>query len=582
MDAPDIFNAPERLCETARYRDLARLDAYFRGNQYDGRADWYTGETGNGERVPLRERKPCIIYPLPRAAVNEVVRFAIGEGRFPTLEVEDLEPEEALREDLAVSEEDAASLTAFIASLVRCSHLKSSARQMMRRGLACKTAPVILAIRRGQFVLDLPRPQDCFPTFRDGDPTADVERMVWCYPFPKEVEEAGQIVSKIHYFRRDITGQGFIVYRDALAEYGKGIKWEVDAEATAKAQHNFGFCPVVWIRNLPESHCGDIDGVGPYDGLEDEFDALNFALSQQHRGINYFGTPQAYETDVADDERPAATVRTARPVRELDPAKSGPFGVNPKKARALAPDEIWSYSGPAKLGVLETSGKAFEVASKHIMSVRARIMEALSVILIDPETAMQRDLAGIALQRLYAPMFAFVDELREHWWEHGFAKILSMMLRCVAVRGGEGLLIPGAVKVAPMLKRYMVDTTEGPLWMPPSITPTWGDYMSPSPADVKIAVETADKAKAGGLVTGETATAYVAPYFGVDDPEKEAEDAEDDAEEAAHKALAEAGKTANEKAKTTPPNEQEPREDSAGQDPAEVETPPPSGRGATA
>ena len=139
-----------------------------------------------GVKVIVAE-KEADIYPLPRAAVNEVVRFAIGEGRFPTLEVEDVEPEEALREDLAVSEEDAASLTAFIASLVRCSHLKSSARQMMRRGLACKTAPVILAIRRGQFVLDLPRPQDCFPTFRDGDPTADVERMVWCYPFPKEV-----------------------------------------------------------------------------------------------------------------------------------------------------------------------------------------------------------------------------------------------------------------------------------------------------------------------------------------------------------------------------------------------------------
>jgi hypothetical protein len=580
LDAPDIFNAPERLCETARYREIARLDAYFRGNQYDGRADWYTGETGNGERVPLRERKPCIIYPLPKAATNEAVRFAIGEGRFPTLAVEDVDADDAVRPELTVSEAEAEQLTKLVGDLARTSHLKSAALQMMRSGLSCKTAPVVLGIRRGEIALTLPRPQDCFPAFRDGDPSAEVERMVWCYPFPKEVQEGKTIMQRMHYFRRDFTATECIVYRDAeAAQFGATIQWVVDEEATAKARHNFGFCPVVWIRNLPESHCSDIDGTGLYAGLEDEFDALNFALSQQHRGINYFGTPQAYETNVAEGEQPAAVVRTAKP-RGEDPVKGGAFGVNPKKARALAPDEIWSYSGEAHLGILETSGKAFEVSGKHIMSVRARILEALSVMLLDPETAMQKDLAGVAIQRLYAPMFAFVDELREHWWEHGFAKVLSMMLRIVAVTKGERLLIPGAMKAAPILQRFMVDTTEGPLWIPPTITPTWGDYMSPSPEDIKTAVETAVMGKDGGVFTGKTATAYVAPYVGVADPDQEAEDAEAEGAESAHAALETAVKAVADKQE--PESDAEPEADQPGGDSEPVETAAPSKRGVEA
>ena len=47
----------------------------------------------------------------------------------------------------------------------------------------------------------------------------------------------------------------------------------------------------------------------PVDML-DEFDALNFSLSQRHRGIRYFVTPQAYETNVDENEMPTDVGRS--------------------------------------------------------------------------------------------------------------------------------------------------------------------------------------------------------------------------------------------------------------------------------
>jgi len=561
LQAPDFFTHPERIPQTERYRRLARLDAYYRGTQCDGLPDWYEGLNADQEEVPLRLRKPCIIYPLPKAAVNQAVRFSVGEGRFPDLEVEDVEPDEAIEPRLAVSEDDAATLTAFVSRLVEQSCLKSTARTLMRHGLAVSSAPAVIAIRRGRFAIDTPRAQDCQVEFHDDDPDGDVARMVWCYQFDKQVTEQGRIVQRPHFFRRDYTATETIVYRDAPVEMGKPIEWIVDAEATAKTRHDYGFCPVVWIRNMPESHCSDIDGTSLYGGMFEEFDALNFALSQQHRGINYFGTPQAYETNVGEDEQPATVLRPGRPTRGEDPVKGGAFGVNPKPTRRKAPDEIWSYKGDATVDVLETSGKAFDVAEKHAKNVRARVLEAINVVLLDPETAMQKDLSGVAIQRVYASFLALVDEMREHWWEHGFAKILGLMMRIVAVTSGKGLLLAGAVKSASILKRFMVDTEVGPMWIAPTITPSWGDYFSPSPEDTKAAVEATVAAKDGHLITPQTATKYVAPYFGVDDAEAEAEEAEAESLTAAEDALA----TEEAKAKAMTP---EPEADPA---PANVE-----------
>lgn len=552
MPAPDyeeidLFAYPERICELGRYRALDRLDAYYRGTQYDGRPDWWTGLDASGEQVPLRERKPCVIYPLPKAAVNQATRFTFGEGRFPAIKAEPVEPEDALSPEMALSEDEAEALTKFVSEICRQLRLKSAALGMMRDGLSRGTCCVVLGLRKGKFVLDRPDAKDCHVEFVDGDPRGEVERLVWCYRFDKPVKlKDGSFVTKTFYFRRDITRERFVVYRDAEPPEipGTPVRWEEDEDASV--DHGLGFCPVVWIRNAP-GECAAVDGTSLYRDLEDEFDALNFALSQRHRGVHFFGTPQAYETGVGEDEKPGIVGRTSRPPKEVEGdayAKGNREKHRMGPARMYRPDMIWSFKGPAQLGILETSGRAFEVATKHVADIRSRILEAIDVVLLDPTTvAGKGEISAKALQILFYPLLALVDELRELWWEDGIERILSMCLRMVAVRarraaeGEERLLLVGVDRVAPILERCFLDTPGGRMWIPPRLTPAWGDYFSPSNSDVKEAVDAADAAKQAGLIKPETASRHVAAYFGVHDVEAEAEDANADALHAAKKRL---------------------------------------------
>jgi hypothetical protein len=513
--APDYFAEPERIAATRRSQEIARLRRYYDGSQYDGRPDFFTGLAPNGEEVPLRERKPCIIYPLPKAACNQATRFTFGEGRFPQIAVQETDSDDATT---AVSYEEAKLLTTFIGHVVEGAHLKSAMRRLLRIGLSQRSAVAVLGVRRGRLTVDMPRPQDCWPEFREGDPEGDVVRMVWCYSFDKEVKRGDAIVTEKHLFRRDFTETEVVAYQDAVLVPGKAVEWARDEERTKP--HNFGFCPVIWIRNLPAEDCQDVDGVSLYDGLEDEFDALNFALSQRHRGIVYFGSPQAYEVGVGEDENPGATVRTERPAKASTDARAAkdPYRkASAGPARAKGPDRIWSYKSPdAEPGIIETTGAAFEVASKHVLDVRARILEAIDVVLLDPMTvAGKGELSAKALAMMYAPLLALVDELRDCWWSTGLARILGMALRVVMALEGRGILLPQARAVAQLCKRFLVEFDGGVrLWVPPQMLPSWGSYFSPTNSEVGELVTATAAAKEAGLIGEATAKRNVAPYFG--------------------------------------------------------------------
>lgn len=552
LAAPDFFASPERICQTRRSKEIARLAAYFDGEQYRGRPDFFAGLDRHGNVVPLRERAPCIVYPLPRAACNQATRFTFGEGRFPTVAVKatkrteenddgaEREVVDAAVPELAVTEEEASQLTAYLASVIESARLKSVMRTLCRAGTSQRTAVAVLGVKRGKFVVQMPRARDCYAEFVDGDPDGDVIRMTWCFQFEKEVEVDGCVVTRSHLYRRDFTDTETVTYKDAPYTPGKEVVWERDEEQTKP--HDLGFCPVYWIRNLPEPHCGDIDGQSLYEDLEDEFDVLNFALSQRHRGIVYFGTPQAWETGISDDEDVGDTGRTARPAKTTTaPSPKDPFRkAGSARARKTAPDQIWSaQSETAKFGVMETTGAAFDAASKHVLDIRGRILEAIDVVLLDPmSVASKGEMSAKALALMYAPLLALVDELRDCWWASGLARLLSGVLRITAALDGKGIYVANAATVASICKRFNLETEDGEtIWVPPVMVPSWGAYFSPSNDDVQKLVDATAKAKDAGLIRPETATRNVAPQFGVADIEAECEGAEGLDVEAAERRL---------------------------------------------
>ena len=541
---------PEHFGLTARYKEIKKLCDYFCGKQYDGRPDWWAGTDGSGKKVALRDRKPCVIYPLPKAAVQQVVRFTYGEGRFPTVTVKPSDEGSSLL-GLTISDDQAEQLTQFVSDLIEASRLKSKARAAMAMGLSARTAVAFACLRNGRIEFELPQAQDCWPTFRDDHPGNEVTELVWSYQFDKLIDDPNRGPTYVrHWFRRDITETEFVVYKDVPVEPGKAPDWIRDNEKTQA--HGFGFCPVIWTRNLMvDASSGDLDGVGLYEDLLCEFDALNFALSQRHRGVHYLGIPQPYETGVEEDDGPQADMVTSR--RGYSAAGEQPLGQVTETARKMSPDEIWSYRGEkVSLGLLETTGKAFEVATNHVTDIRGRALEAMSVVLVNAaDVASQepgnREMSAKFLALAYAPLLALVDDLRQCWWPYSLEAMISMALRIVHALGGKGILIPRAAEIAKLLDSFYVTTDQGVIWLPPKMTPLWGDYFSPSNAEIKEGVETAATAKEKGLVQQATATKYVASYFDVQNVDSEVEELAAEAETKRQEALEDMQATAKTK-----------------------------------
>lgn len=532
---------PQHFAKLGRYRKLSKLRKYYESSQYDGRPDFFTGQRSSHDRpVPLRERKPCIVYPLPKNAVHQVVRFTFGESRFPTVSVEATDEDKSnVVFGLTLTDDESETLERYIAELVETAQLKPSMRRIMRPGIAVGTAVAILVLRNGRFRLEVANAEDCLPTFRNGDPNDDVEQLVWCYQYDKTVPNPQTGIPEVQrtWYRQDITAAGYVLYNDVKVEAGIEPVWV----PSKTIPHSFGFCPVRWIRNLHEEESGDIDGLSLYDDLFDEFDALNFALSQRHRGIHHFGTPQPWETGVDEDDGPGAKGRTATP--GFSPATGNtPYGPTildaaGSPARKGGPDQVWSFtSKDVKLGVIETTGKAFEVSTLHVNDIRARVLESMSVVLVNiSEIAgrtQQGQMSAKFLELAYEPLLAVVDEMRHCWWPLGLQAILSMMLRATQAIGGKDLLIAGAEKAAAILKRFAKETTAGVAWIPPKMTPNWGDYFAAGPEEIAMAITAAETAKDAHLVPAEDCIKYVLPYFGREDVQDALEDIEDDKVEA--------------------------------------------------
>lgn len=532
----DPFSKPELLSKTTRHRELTKLDALYCGKQYEGRPNWWTGKFREGdEERPLRERKPCVIYKLPKAAVQQVVRFLFGDKRFPKISAETSEDTEEGYP--AISNDDAETLSEWIASLIEHGNVQPNTRAIATKAVACKTAVVVLEVDRGNFRVVLPRPQDCFARFEDDDPTHPVTRLLWCYEFDKEVaDEHGLPVTKRHIFRREWDATSVYVYDDAEIKHGQEVEWP----APTVTSHGLSFCPVLWLRNEAEYSSG-IDGESLIADLGDEFEALDMALSRRHQGIIYLGAPQLVETGVEPGDGPDASGRKA--IGEVGTHVTKHGGKAPR-ARRVAPDCVWTYEGKdVDVKLIETSGKAFEVGTNHVNDIRSRILETMGVVLTSMADTVNRVTVGAEMSARFlalahAPLIALVQEYRHTWWPHGLRQILSMMMRMTVElsKSGQRVMIPGTETALPVLQKFVVNGE----WVTPRMTPHWGKFFEPSASELKEGVDAAVAGKDGRVISETTAIEYCAQDFGIDSVETEIEEIEGDKAEAEQKALDEA------------------------------------------
>lgn len=518
-------SAPPRLplrdlCEGERFERLDKLEAYYRGTCYDGRAyDWDGCFRGYGNDapiapgwyVPLAHRRPSARYDLGKVVTRALTSFVFGEGRHPTVDVAgDLEAEDFVRE------------------LVRESKLFVRMAEARNLGGAEGTAVLSWCVRDGRPRVSVQNAKHCKVLAWADEDELRPAAVLRAYSYEEPVYDPASKTTKrktfwcVRFWNEQIER----VYEPIPDDVAKEPFWP--SWPSTETVHGFGFCPVYWIQNQPNAE--DYDGDSDFEGALDLIDELNAVLSQATRGTKA-------NTD------PTLVVRED-PVKMAQINKSGTL----RKGSGAV---IYATGGA---DYLELSGTAVESALATVKDLETRVLAICGVLRPDPEKLSGAAQSGKALEILYAPMLAVCSILRDQYADQGILPILRDMLR-VARRWAtseptldpEGNPYRVGFTLDPRVEALPAGDTPGdvPVFVELERRPgtsealslTWPAYFAPTWADKSAAI-TAAKAANGDkpVLSQRTSIEVVGPMLGVVDVDEELERIHEDQEEALKRA----------------------------------------------
>lgn len=476
-----------RANEDARYRRLSAYEALWKGlrYEYECRPSWWD------PTVPLQERAPFVVYPIARSAGKRLITLVMGEGRFPKLTAKGRK----------LTPEQKAQLATLFVEIIDAAKLRVRMREYMEQGLSTGTAVVLCAIRDGYLCAEIEPAKWCTAT-RDAHGAVTALEIRYKY----------QEGETLYWYRRTITPDADTVFLPCEVDEKREPVWTIDAE---KSKPGVGFVPCWWTRNEPDPSDTGPDGIPLAAGLEDEMEALDFALSQRHRNGRYNGEPMMVRVlgeDDEDDAPPAATGRTAQLAGWREWVAGVGARVVGSSAIKKAPGQIQTLTKGGDMKLIESSGAGAQILEGDAAGLRRMILEVLEVVMADPETVAAN--ASAALQKaLYAPMLARCDILRDTYGE-ALVQIVLMFVRLLRfVRGAAH--VEGILEALPLLDA-MGDLRLGT---------TWGEYFDPTPQDVQAGTASAMAANGGRPVLSHRASVrYVAKLVGTEDIDAELEE----------------------------------------------------------
>lgn len=477
----EVATSTADLHRSPRYRTLNALESWVDTTQYAGRPEWFDGSEG---APPLRSRKPCIAYPIVRAAIDSNVDLCLGEGKFPAIQLTDGDDQDVGGAPL--SDNDRSVLDLAISKLVKQARIKPAIRQAFALAQAAGSSVVIGGVRKGKPFLDVEQSKRCSPTFNvDGD----IVELEIEYPYVAEIRQYdGSWRAECRIYRRVIDTQRDVTYVPVVApKDGRGAKVWIEQSVI---EHKLGFCPVVWYRHmLACSTVGSIDGRAIHQYLTDEIEALDMALSQWHRAVWFAGDPQMIATGVGSGVALTGESFVATPASLLhgdggpifssanggalsdDNPINGQWAPRPKPALIKGPGELWEFENDkAKVDLLTLDAGSLKAISDHCADLRNKVSEGLAVVFTDPDmTRFANSMSGKAQQMLRARQLDRCDQYRDDMCDGLIVPVVHMLLNIIAQVGVRSAVITAAVKLLPKLGEE------------PGISLRWGAYYAPDP-----------------------------------------------------------------------------------------------------
>jgi hypothetical protein len=389
------------------------LDAYYENRQYDDLQDWEQALESN-PYVPIRKRKPRIIYNLPKAIVNKVASKLVGSATFPNFVVEE-------------DDDD----TAFFRTVAKGCKFKSAMMQPVKRALAAGSVLVVYNIVNGSIQIEHFLSKYSYPTFDEADDLQEVY-IQYVYEDWSDLDAKGDPKKK--WYKIQYGKMVNILFDNP--EYRSGVKPTFNI--ASQVEHGLGWVMAEWFCTEKEKH--NHDGVSIYGDILDLCDDINYSLSQSSQAVGYGQEPQLGINGMDEDE--------------LD-------------SLIKSSQKAWNLGKDGKAAYIETKMDGVTTASEQRDKFKGLALDVARVVMHDPDKISGAAQSGDALEQLNAPLVELVDELRQIFEPHFISLLTKIAMTCLVLNASGQETV---IETPPGYTPKSVDiTTQWPPIFPPTL-----------------------------------------------------------------------------------------------------------------
>jgi len=337
---------------------LDLLDRYYESSQYEDLQDWEEA-IQQEEYVPIRKRKPRVIYNLAKVLVDKVAAKLVGESAFPKFIVED-------------DDDD----TAFFRIVQKACRFRRSLITPIKHLLISGAVFVRYYIINGVVKIEYAKSKYCYPVFNASGELESIS-IKYVYEDQNDRNTNGTPIQK--WYKIELTKTADILYDNPV--YRAGVRPSFNE--VNRAEHGLGWVQGEWFVTHEDKF--DYDGYSLFGDILGFIDELNYSLSQSSQAASYNQEPQLIVNNVDEDE-------LERLVKSSQKA--------------------WNLGRQGEAKYLETDLGAVEAVSNLRDKMRSCALDVVRIVLHDPEKMVASAQSGTALGILNAPLVELIDELR--------------------------------------------------------------------------------------------------------------------------------------------------------------------------
>ncbi len=440
---------------------ITMLKRVLNGDMYDNLPHPFHREyNGSGEYVPLRDRRPSVRTNLCRTVVDDSVALLFGEDHFPAVDIDESAQKDA------------------ISRLLKEINLNETMIDAATRGSVGSVA-IMFQVLKDRIFLKVLDTDTLTPEWDPEAPDTLVKVTEKYKVSGQALRDSGYIIPD------DDIKETFWFQRiwDAAAENWFN-PWKVadddkttpSVDETKTTQHDLGFVPITWIKNLPGGD--DIDGKPTFqaEAIDCQIE-IDYQLSQAGRGLKFMSDPTMI---LKQGEDPSAT-----PIVK---------GAN----NAIVVGE----KGDAKL--LEINGTAVAAVIDYVKHLREIALENMHGNKASNEKIAAAQ-SGRAMELMNQALIWLADKLSISYGEGAILDIVSMIFRAsllTKLKFKDGTLVGQFTTKTPPLLRW-------PSWY----APTMQDLVNRASA-LKTLCD-------AGLLSRETAIKILAAEYDIEDAKAE-------------------------------------------------------------